>query len=140
MTKDILITITGRQSGVEEEPVTIALPGTYHFANGKHFIQYDETDESGMIIRNTIKMSNSEVTYSKKDAYNTRMYFELKEKTQMNYQTPYGNLVFDVFTNRIITLESADRIEVRLEYTLSNQGSSVSDNILQIILKADTSK
>lgn len=140
MTKDILIAITGRQSGAEEDPVTIALPGTYHFTNGKHFIQYDEIDEKGVVIRNTIKMSNSEVTYSKKDAYNTRMYFELKEMTQMNYQTPYGNLVFDVFTNRIITLESEERIEVRLEYALSNNGSPVSDNLLQIILKADTSK
>lgn len=139
MTKDVFIKINGAQQGMEENAVTIELPGTYHFANGKHFIQYDEPmDQTGKYIRNSIKISKSEVTYSKKDAHHTRMYFEINQTTQMNYHTPYGMLALDVCTSQIDLLEEEERLEVKLIYNLSNNGVPVSDNGLSIIVRASS--
>jgi len=139
MTKDILITITGKQQGVDENPVTIELPGSYHMANGKHYIQYDEENvEIGKSIRNMLKISDSHVTYSKRDAMQTRMEFEINETTQMNYYTNYGNLSFDINTSKIDIQEHSDTLVVKLEYTLTNNGAPVSENILHILVKART--
>jgi len=137
MTKDILITITGKQQGVEDNPVTIELPGSYHMTNGKHYIQYDEENiEIGKSIRNILKISDSHVTYSKRDSMQTRMEFEINETTQMNYYTNYGNLSFDVNTSKIKIQEYCDTLDVKLEYTLSNNGAPVSENMLHILVKA----
>ncbi len=138
MTKNVRITITGEQRELEENSVTIEAPGSYHFANGKHFIQYEEVrEELGKKIGNTIKVSASEVTYTKKDDYNTRMYFELNQVTQMDYHTTYGVLALDIKTKTIDISESDDIIEVKLEYSLFESGLPVSENMLHIIVKAE---
>lgn len=137
MTKDINITIIGKQKGMEEDAVTITASGSYHLMNGKHFIQYDEVNaENGSMIKSSLKISNAELAFTKKDVHPTQMFFVQNMPTQMDYQTPYGCLILDVNTKVIELQESSDQIDVRLEYTLSNNDSPISENILHIIIKS----
>ncbi len=137
MTKDVDITIIGKQESIEDNEVTIKTTGSYHFTNGKHYIQYDEiSEEDGKAIRNTLKISPNEVSYRKKDKFNTWMYFEKNEISQMNYPTPYGNLALYISTRIIDVTETQEKIEAVLEYTLSNNNASVSENTLHIIISA----
>lgn len=136
--EDILIKIIGKQQG-SEDAVTLELPGSYHIINGKHFLQYDEATENGT-IRNNIKISATEVTYTKKDAFQTRMYFALNKTTQINYYTPYGVLPLEAYTSKLNIMEATNQIELMLEYTLYDNGAVVSENILQIITKSSNTK
>ena len=133
MTKQVLITIEGRQINGDEEPIIITAPGTYHFTNGRHYIQYDEKlEESETVSKNTIKIGTSKVVLVKKLLQISEMVFDLNEITQTVYQTPYGNLVFDVKTYSILLKEGAEKIEVFMEYSLSADSALVSDNSITV--------
>lgn len=135
MTKEVQVTIEGKQLGNDEEPIIVTVPGTYHYTNGKHYVQYQEKLTDGETYsKNIIKISASNVLLSKKSAGVSQMEFDLKEVTQTVYQTAYGNLHFDVRTNSIVLLEEDDRIRVRMNYSLSTGDSLVSDNSILITI------
>lgn len=133
MTRDIFITITGRQLGIEEEPVIMTADGAYRLANGKHYIQYDEKFENSEAVqKNIIKISSSEIVLTKKGVQNSQMVFNLNETTQTVYQTPYGNITLEVITKAIELIEISYKINVKLIYSLFTEGALLSDNELAI--------
>ena len=135
MTKEVIISIEGTQIGSEEDPIVVTASGIYHFTNGKHFVQYDEKLEgSDKSSKNTIKISPSNVVLTKKTVVQSHMEFELNELTRTYYQTAYGEMIFDIITKSISLEEKPYKIEARLEYTLTTQGSVVSDNIITVII------
>lgn len=138
MTKEVLITIEGQQLGHDEEPIIVTSPGTYHFRNGRHYIQYQEIlTDSGAISNNTIKISPSHILLSKKRTNHiSQMEFALNEITQTRYQTAYGDLSFDIRTDSIAVSEELEKIEVTMNYSLSTNDAHVSDNRISIIIKA----
>lgn len=134
MNKDVIVKIEGSQSG-EQESIETKVPGVYHFTNGKHYIQYNEKlPETNVISKNTIKIAPSQVILSKKVRENSQMVFDLFEITQTTYQTPYGNLTFDIKTSSINLKEEADKIVLTMDYTLSADDSHVSDNNIVITI------
>lgn len=134
MTKDVFVKIEGFQSG-EQESIETKVQGVYHFTNGKHYIQYNEKlSEANVISRNTIKIAPSQVILSKKVRDNSQMVFDLFEITQTTYQTPYGNLTFDIKTSSIKLKEEADKIELIMDYSLSADDNHVSDNNIVITI------
>lgn len=133
MTKEVLIIIEGLQLGSEEEPIITKVTGTYHFKNGRHYIQYeDKLSEEEAITKNSIKIAPAMVTLSKKGKANSVMEFILDEITQAIYSTPYGNLILDIKTNSILLKESNDLIEMKMGYSLSTDASHLSDNSIRI--------
>jgi uncharacterized beta-barrel protein YwiB (DUF1934 family) len=139
MTEKISITIEGRQAGMDE-PVVMTAIGTYHFINGRHYIQYDEAiPDTGEVTKNIIKINKSGISLTKKGKQSSQLEFDFKEKTQAIYHTPYGNLTFGVSTKSINMREEPGRIEVRLSYSLYADDSHVSDNTISIrITEEDT--
>ena len=51
MTKDVLVSVSGLQTAVnemenyDEEPIEVLSAGTYYFKDGKHFIFFEEMAE-----------------------------------------------------------------------------------------------
>jgi uncharacterized beta-barrel protein YwiB (DUF1934 family) len=137
MTKEILITIEGQQLGNDEEPIIVTSPGIYHFTNGRHYVQYQEIlTDSGVISKNTLKISPSHILLSKRTNHISQMEFDLNEITQTIYQTAYGDLNFDIRTDSIVISEEAERIEVSMNYSLSTNDAHVSDNRIRITIEA----
>lgn len=136
MTKEVLITISGVQKGSKDEPVVITASGTYHFANERHYVQYEEkVEDADLILKNIIKISPEKIILMKKGAQSSQMIFDLHQEDQAVYQTPYGSFSFTTDTKSIVLRETADRIEVRMEYSLSSDSSKVSDNEILIIIE-----
>ena len=134
MTKNVIVKIEGYQSGTTEGIKTKA-PGIYSLLNGRHYIQYSEKlPESNVIVRNTIKIGETQVVLSKKIKGNSQMVFDLEEVTQTSYQTPYGNLTFDIKTSSITLKETPDQIELTMDYSLSAESNHVSDNNIKITI------
>ncbi|MDF2942957.1 MAG: hypothetical protein K0S01_1815 [Herbinix sp.] len=137
MTKEVSISIEGLQLGSEEDSIVMTALGTYHLYNDKHYIQYDEKPEEGEgAIKCMVKIALTKIELSKKGVNSSQMVFDLKEETIAYYQTPFGNLSFDVNTTEIIIEESPEQLQVKLEYSLSSNASLISNN--QIIIKIES--
>lgn len=137
MTKEVMITIKGLQTGAQEDAMITAAPGTYHLTNGKHYIQYEENSaESDAVSKNTLKLAQNQIVLLKKGAQYSQMDFDLSERTQAVYQTPYGALTLEISTKRIELIEADERMEVILEYSLYSDASHLSDHSISILIEA----
>lgn len=130
MNKEVKITIEGTQLGAEEAIITTC-EGAYYNRNGCHYVLYKETTENG-IIKNKIKIDSGRITVKKDGGLNALMEFNTAEATRISYQTPYGSLGFDVYTNVLNLKVDDDEVRVDLSYTLSENGEQISKNRLRI--------
>lgn len=129
MTKEVSITIEGIQLGSEEAPIIMTASGTYHMHKDKHYIQYEEQSEEGLgSIKSMIKIGLTQIEMTKKGTGNSEMTFDLNQKTEVIYRTPYGTLFFEAMTSRIAVEEAEEEIVVRLEYSLFTNDETISDN------------
>ena len=93
MTEDVLITVTGLHAvnGEKdaEDKVEITSAGKYYKKNGKHFVLYDEVaEETGDIIKNRLKLSDSAMEIHKTGPMKTSMVFENgKKKYELVWHT-----------------------------------------------------
>lgn len=126
MTKDVFVSISGFHTEMlldepeENIPLEVVTPGSYFLKNGKHYVLYDEVTEgfSGM-IKNKIKINeNGGVEMIKTGLINTHMVFEKNKKYITYYQTPYGQMLVGINTNRVDVDVEEERIDVRVEYEL----------------------
>lgn len=135
MTKEILITIEGLQLGAEEDPIIDTACGSYHLHNDRHYIQYEEKPEEGEgIIKNTMKIGLTQVEMTKKGAGSAQMTFDINQTSEAIYQTPYGNLCFEVKTSKLVISETPDKIQAKLEYALYSENSHLSDHEILITI------
>ena len=116
MTEDVLITVTGLHAvnGEKdaEDKVEITSAGKYYKKNGKHFVLYDEVaEETGDIIKNRLKLSDSAMEIHKTGPMKTSMVFENGKKNMSWYGTPYGNMLAGIEVTGMDVQESEDLID-----------------------------
>jgi len=133
MTKEVSVKIEGLQLGSEEEIITTMAIGTYHLQESRHYIKYDETPlEGAKITKNSIIIAPMRIELTKSGANSPQMIFDLKESTEAVYQTPYGNLILQIKTTRIVISELPDELQILLEYNLLTNDSHLSDNTIKM--------
>ncbi|HIZ80887.1 MAG TPA: DUF1934 domain-containing protein [Candidatus Mediterraneibacter pullistercoris] len=139
MTKDVLVSISGKHIDIMEDPtrgyetgddsIEVVTPANYYCKNGKHYIIYDEVLE-GMAgtIRNKIKITGTEsIEIMKSGVSSSHMIFEKNKKNQTYYRTPYGQLLIGVNTKNMEVCVDDDRINVRLDYELDVNHEPLAD-------------
>lgn len=138
MTKEVLISISGLfYESDETETVEAAAEGEYFNRNGKHFILFDElSEETGEVIRNTIKISGSQIDIIKKGANNVHMVFLENKESKTNYNTPFGNLVMQMNTTSLLIEERKNQILIDIKYDLSINDIYVSECFIQIKIQS----
>ena len=131
MNKEVRITIEGTQLGAGEDAIITTCDGLYYCRKGSHYVLYEEPTESG-ITKNKIKIVSGYITVKKEGGRKALMEFNTAEATLINYQTPFGSLVFDVHTTELDLKVKEEEIRVDLRYTLSENGEQISKNRLKI--------
>lgn len=139
MTKDVLVSISGKHIDIMEDPtagyetgddsIEVVTPANYYCKNGKHYIIYEEILE-GMAgtIRNKIRITGNEtVEIMKSGAANSHMIFQKNQKNQTYYQTPYGQMLIGVNTKNMEVDVAEDRISVSLDYELDVNHEPLAD-------------
>lgn len=139
MTKDVLVSISGKHIDIMEDPtrgyetgddsIEVVTPANYYCKNEKHYIIYDEVLE-GMAgtIRNKIKITGTEsIEIMKSGVSSSHMIFEKNKKNQTYYRTPYGQLLIGVNTKNMEVCVDDDRINVRLDYELDVNHEPLAD-------------
>lgn len=129
MKKDIRITVRGVQwdEAGETGSTETTASGEYFFKNGSHYIFYEESaEESGGLIKNSLKLKGNVLELNRKGAVNSRMVFETGKSHVVDYATPFGMLRMETVTSRILFLEEEDRLQIKAEYELWADGVKIS--------------
>lgn len=130
MTKDVLVSISGKHIDVLNDPVEgyeseadnieVVTPANYYCRNGKHYIIYDEVLE-GMAgtIKNKIKITGTDsVEIMKSGATSSHMIFEKNKKNLTYYRTPFGQMLIGLNTKNMEICVEEDKIDVLVDYEL----------------------
>lgn len=139
MTKEVLVSISGKHVDIMEDPVegyevgddevSVVTPANYYCRNGKHYIIYDEVLE-GMAgtIRNKIKITGTDtVEIMKSGASSSHMIFERDKKNLTYYRTPYGQMLVGVNTKNMEISVEENKIDVALDYELDVNHEPLAD-------------
>lgn len=128
MTKDVLITISGMQLDIEEEPVELVTVGTYYLKNGKHYVLYEEqTESNGQVTKNIVKFYEGHFEMTKKGESNSFLLFEREKKTSTVYQTVVGPIQVDAVTSELSVEETENQLLVNVKYALDINYNFISE-------------
>ena len=129
MTRDVLVSITGaRFSEHDKEDVEMIIGGDYFWKNGKHYVLYEEVmEESGEVVKNTVKITPDSMDILKKGSINTHMVFQKGQKNVSCYLTPVGELTVGIETRDIEITETEDFLKVDVEYALEINYDHIAD-------------
>ena len=138
MTKEVLVRIAGlhfdlKENGetdlqeAEDEKIEIVVPGQYFLKNGKHYILYEEIEESGLgVTKNTLKVTGDyRVEMKKSGVLTSYMVFEKGKKYVSSYKTPYGQM-------QIGTDTEEEKIRIFVRYTLEAEDEAVAESRIRI--------
>ncbi len=140
MTNDVIVTVRGKQIGLESEDVIeVISPGKYYERNNRLYIRYEEQQEdmSGTII-NTIKIGQDGVEIIKKGVVGAQMIFRENEKINTCYETPYGMMMVAIYTEHVQHTVSEELIEVNLSYKIDMNGEMLTDATVYIKVEPRT--
>ncbi|MGN0437176.1 MAG: DUF1934 domain-containing protein [Lachnospiraceae bacterium] len=126
MTKDVLITVSGTQFEMGEEPIELVVPGTYYMKNGKHYVFYEEQDEE-QVTKNSVKFYDGYFEMTKKGANTSCLMFERDKKTSTMYHTIAGPMQIDSTTTVLDIHETENEILVNVRYALDINYKFVSE-------------
>ena len=139
MTKDVLVSISGKHIDIMNEPlegresgddaIEVVTPANYYCRNGKHYIIYDEVLE-GMAgtIKNKIKITGEDsVEIMKSGLSSSHMIFEKNKKNLTYYRTPYGQMLVGINTRNMEISVEDDNIDVLVDYELDVNHEPLAD-------------
>lgn len=137
MDKQVLVSISGLQfSEANKEAVEMITVADYYKKNDKHYLIFEEAQEGFEgTTRNVIKFNDHMVDVTKKGIVNVHMVFEEKQKNMTYYDTPFGNLMIGLSTNRIDVEEEETAINIKIDYSLDINYDFVSDCKISISVK-----
>lgn len=138
MTKEVLISVSGLQFAMNSnETIEVITSGEYYSRGGKQYLLYDEVmEEYEGVSKNTIKFTDGIVDITKKGSTNVHMVFEEKKKNMTYYNTPFGNLMIGLYTNKIQIEEKEEDIRIVVDYALDINYEFISDCVITIVVRA----
>lgn len=134
MDEQVLVNLKSVQKvGDKEEVVDLVAEGTYKLEEGKHVIKYDEFDsESNFKTKNILKFNNNKAEIERNGEFAGTLTFEVGERNESLYSTPFGELFWEVVTEDINLNEKDDEISLKIRYELYAQNEKVSDHIIDL--------
>ncbi len=135
MEKKVRLTLTNRQTdGTGEVTVTKqSVTGQYYEKDDGFYLLYEDSpEENGAASRNRIRLKGSVLELTKRGGISSRMVFEPGKEYVTDYVTPCGCLKMGVSTLSLETVHKEDRLLIRLEYSLTSEGTLISRCALEI--------
>ena len=128
MTKNVTITVSGRQFDISEKPIEQTVCGTYYLKNGKHYVLYEELDEeSKAVTRNRVKFHDGHFEMVKNGAVSSAMIFEENEDTNSKYTSGAGAVNMEIHTRLVDIIETEELIHSKVRYSLGINGQFISE-------------
>ena len=140
MAKKVWIKVRGTQTsppGEDGGEVELITEGTYSFRNGTHFLAYDESEATGMAgTRTTIRVGENGVIVHRTGAINTEMQFEPGSVSHASYDTGFGVINMNTYTNKVfVDIDAAKGGDISVEYRVEMDNRHGFDNRFSIAFK-----
>ena len=135
--EEVLIEIKSIQKvGDQEDNVDVIARGFHTAENGEHFIEYEEFDsETDDKTKSSIRFKEGRAEVVRKGNMTGNLTFDVGEKNETTYSTPFGDLNMDIITNDIQIDEKDKQINLKIVYELFAQNEKVSDHTVDVSIK-----
>ena len=139
MTKDVLLSIKGlyAEDNEDADSIETLTPAEFYIKENIYYLFFEEImDDSTGVTKSRIKYSDKCFELTRKGEISVHLLFEEGKKTLNTYQMPYGNLVVGLDTRRIQKNETDEEIRIVIDYAMEINYQQVSDNTIDITVKA----
>ena len=139
MTKDVLLSIKGlyAEDNEDADSIETLTPAEFYIKENIYYLFFEEImDDSTGVTKSRIKYSDKCFELTRKGEISVHLLFEEGKKTLNTYQMPYGNLVVGLDTRRIQKNETDEEIRIVIDYAMEINYQQVSDNTIDITIKA----
>ena len=137
---DYVISIKGIQSynDAPDDNTDIEMMAECDFAfeDGKFFVDYDETEATGMKgTKTTIEIDSNYVSLVRSGAVNTTLLFIKDRQTASYYDTPYGTMMLGINTEDVNADLTDDGGKVSVKYSMSMNNLFSGTNTFEIKIR-----
>ena len=138
MKQDVMITLRGTQTCVNEEPQTVELMtrGTMTGRNGKYAISYVETELTGTegVVSTFLVFNPQRVVLTREGPIKSRMVFVEGSKDESLYDLGFGSLLLTIATNKISVDLGDNGGRLFIDYTVDVEHTHTSQNSYEILV------
>ncbi len=134
MDKKYIITLTASQEvDGQRDELTFTAPGQYYTENGVLIVKYKEYSEESRTeddySLNTLKVySDTRVSILRESEHTTRLFLEKDKHHHCHYNTPMGDLMFNVLCTKIHNNLDENGGTLEVSYALDLNGQTMSRN------------
>lgn len=134
-----ILSIKGFQTyddDTDDSDITLTTEANFKKQDGVYFINYEESEITGLDgTKTSIEVGDNYVSLSRSGAICSQMLFMKDRKTSSYYNTPYGNMMIDIFTNNLDIDVTNDGGEIKVGYLLDINSSQSSKNNFEIQIR-----
>lgn len=139
MTKDVMITIKGRQcySGEEAVETVTEAKAEYYLRNQSHYVIFEEETEGfAEKTKSMLKLRKNCMELTRKGLVQTQMVFEENKLYMSEYRTPFGAVPMGVRTKQFRTAETENSIVVDIAYALEANEEHMADCHIEVTIRS----
>lgn len=131
-----IISIKGLQTYEDDNndtDISLLTEGDFEFQDGVYFIDYEESELTGLEGTSTsIEIGSNYVSLQRSGTVNTNMLFMKDRKTSSYYNTPYGDMQIDIFTENLNIDISPKGGKINVNYFIDINNMSTGKNNFEI--------
>lgn len=139
MENKYIISIKGFQSYYDdpnESDISLLTEGGFEYADGAYFIDYEESELTGLEGTTTsIEIGKDYVSLQRNGTVNSHMLFMKDRKTSSYYNTPYGDMKIDIFTDSLNIDVSPKGGKINVNYLIDINNKSTGKNNFEIEIR-----
>lgn len=136
MENRFLINISGyQQSFIETDSDNVELTtiGDYEFEDGLYYIDYDETEATGMEGTHTsVEIGADYVSLQRTGNMTSDMLFMKDRKTHSLYNTPFGDLLVGIYTHKLEIKANDICCSISIDYEIEINDKPNGRNVIEI--------
>jgi Uncharacterized protein conserved in bacteria len=136
MSKNALISVKSIQDEKNEDSIEVVTPGDFYNDSDKYYVEYDETEISGMEGTKTIfEINPKKFTLIRNGTTATKMEFEDKSENFVMYNTPYGMIEMKILTQELSINVNDNGGDVKIKYDMVLPGEKPLNTTLSVNIK-----
>lgn len=135
-----IISIKGLQTYEDDDKndtdISLLTEAEFEYNNGAYFIDYEESELTGLEgTKTSIEIGDNYVSLQRSGTVNTNMLFMKDRKTSSYYNTPYGDMQIDIFTDYLNIDVTPKGGKINVDYFIDINNLSTGKNNFEIEIK-----
>jgi uncharacterized beta-barrel protein YwiB (DUF1934 family) len=137
MKRKAIIAISSAQLPKKDDVIEVLTPGSYLKESGFYYVEYDETEISGMQGTKTkLEIYPERLALIREGTTNAKMEFEKNKDYRTLYNTPYGTMEIKIYTKNLKVDINDEGGDIYIDYNMSISGQKPQNTELRINIKA----